>query len=119
MLHAQNAYECMAVVHMLKKIEQPCNVKINFQSCKLKVLQISELADTLGDQSKIVQVKGLDLSDNRLNNAVIANFFSRAAAAFGSLEKLFLHSCDIRAEDFSLIIEALTKSSCKSLTQLD
>ena len=119
MLHAQNAYECMAMVHVLEKIEQQCNVDINFQNCKLRASQISKLAGTLGNQSKVFQVKGLDLSDNRLNNTVIADFFRSAASAFGSLEKLFLRSCDIGTEGLSAIVNALAKSSCKGLTQLD
>ena len=119
MLHAQNAYECMAMVHVLEKIEQPSNVEINFQNCKLKARQIPKLASVLGDHSDMVQVKGLDLSNNSLNDAIVANFFSRAASAFGSLEKLFLHSCDIGAKGLSAIIDELATSSCKSLTQLD
>ena len=121
MLHAQNAYECVAMVHMLEKIEQPCNVEINFQNCKLKehCQQIPKLAGVLGDRAKMVNVKGLDLSDNSLSNAIIADFFSRASSAFGSLEKLFLRSCDIGEVGLQAIIDALANSSCESLTQLD
>ena len=85
MLHAQNAYECMAIVHVLEKIEQPSNVEINFQNCKLTARQAPKLASVLGDCSGMIQVKGLDLSDNSLTNAVIADLFSRASSAFGSL----------------------------------
>ena len=116
MLYAQNAYECVAMVHVLEKIDQPCNVEINFQNCKLKA---PKLATVLGNQAKVVQVKGLDLSDNGLSDAIIANFFSRASSAFGSLEKLFLRSCDIGEVGLRAISDALANSSCKSLTQLD
>jgi hypothetical protein len=119
MLHAQNAYECVAMVHVLEKIEQPSNVEINFQNCKLKARQVPKLASVLGDRSKVIQVKGLDLSDNGLSNAVIADFFSRSSSAFGSLEKLFLRSCDIGEVGLRAIIDALANSSCKSLTHLD
>ena len=117
MLHSHNAYECMAMVHVMEKIEQQCTVEINFQNCKLKALQISKLANALGNRS--IQIKGLDLSDNGLNDSIIVDFFSIAAPAFRSLEKLFLRSCGIAAEGFSVIVTALAKSSCKSLTQLD
>ena len=119
MLHARNAYECVAMVHVLEKIDQPSNVEINFQNCKLKAQQIPKLATVLGNQSKMIQVKGLDLSDNGLSDAIIADFFSRASSAFGSLEKLFLRSCDIGEVGLQAIIDALVNSSCKSLTQLD
>ena len=119
MFHSQNAYECMAMVHVLDKIEQPSNVEINFQKCKLKASQISNLASTLGDRSKMIQVKGLDLSDNNLNDTIVADFFSRAALAFSSLEKLFLRGSGIALKGLSAIVNALAKSSCKSLTQLD
>ena len=116
MFLAQNAYECVAMVHVLEKIDQPCNVEINFQNCKLKA---PKLATVLGNQAKMVQVKGLDLSDNGLRDALIADFFSRASSAFGSLEKLFLRSCDIGEVGLQAIIDALANSSCESLTQLD
>ena len=119
MLHSQNAYECMAMVHLLERIEQRSKVEINFQNCKLKASQISKLARTLGDQSKIIQVKGLDLSHNGLNDTIVTDFFSKAAFAFGSLEKLFLRGSCIASKGLSAIVNALTKSSCKSLTQLD
>ena len=34
MFHSQNAYECMAMAHVLDEIEQPSSVEINFQNCK-------------------------------------------------------------------------------------
>ena len=116
MLHAQNAYECVAMVHVLEKIDQPCNVEINFQNCRIKA---PKLATILGNQAKVILVKGLDLSDNGLSDAIIADFFSRASSAFGSLEKLFLRNCDIGEVGLPAIIDALANSSCKSLTQLD
>ena len=119
MLHAQNAYECVAMVHVLEKIEQPSSVEINFKNCKLKARQVPKLAGVLGDRSKVIRVKGLDLSDNGLSDAIIADFFSRASSAFRSLEKLFLRSCDIGEVGFRAIIDAFANSSCKSLIQLD
>ena len=107
------------MVHVLEKIQQPCSVEINFQNCKLTARQIPKLAGVLSDQAKMVNVKGLDLSDNSLSNAIIADFFSRASSAFGSLQKLFLCSCDIGEVGLRAIMDALANSSCKSLTQLD
>ena len=119
MLHSQDAYECMAIVHVLEKIEQPSSVEINFQKCKLKASQISRLASALGNRSKMIQVKGLDLSDNSLNDTIVADFFSRTVSAFRSLEKLFLSSCGIGTKGLNAIMNVLAQSSCKSLAQLD
>ncbi len=119
MLHSDNAYDCMAMIHVLEKVEQQWNVEINFQNCKLKPKHISRLANVIGNQSQIIKVKGLDLSDNGLHETIVSDFFSRAATAFQSLEKLFLRSCGIQAEGLKVIMSALAKSSCKSLTQLD
>ena len=119
MLHSHNAYDCVAMIHVLEKIEQQCIVEINFQNCKLKAMQISKLASALGNHSEMIQVKGLDLSDNSLNNLIVVDFFSRAVPSLRSLEKLFLRSCEIGAESLSAIVNALAKSSCQCLTQLD
>ena len=119
MLHSHNAYDCVAMIHVLEKIEQQCTVEINFQNCKLKAMQISQLASALGNRSTMIQVKGLDLSDNGLNDSIVVDFFSRAVPSLRSLEKLFLRSCGIGAQGLSAIVNALAKSSCQSLTQLD
>ena len=121
MLHSHNAYECVAMVHVLEKIDEQCTVEINFQNCKLKATQISKLANALDkrDRSNVIQVKGLDLSNNSLNDSIAVDFFSKAVPSLRSLEKLFLRSCEIGAEGLSAIVNALAKSSCQSLTQLD
>ena len=121
MLHSRNAYECVAMVHVLEIIDEQCTVEINFQNCKLKAMQISKLANALDkrDQSNVIQVKGLDLSNNSLNDSIAVDFFSRAVPSLRSLEKLFLRSCEIGAEGLSAIVNALAKSSCQSLAQLD
>ena len=119
MLHSDNVYDCMAMIHVLEKVEQKCNVEINFQNCKLKAKHISRLANMLSNQSQTIQVKGLDLSGNGLHDTIVSSFFSTAATAFQHLEKLFLRSCGIQAEGLRAIVSALAKSSCKCLTQLD
>ena len=119
MLHSHNAYDCEAMIHVLEKIDQQCIVEINFQNCKLKAMQIFKLASALGNHSKMIQVKGLDLSDNSLNNSIVVDFFSRAVPSLRSLEKLFLRNCGIGAEGLSAIVNALAKSSCQCLAQLD
>ena len=119
MLHSRNAYDSMAMIYVLEKIEQQCTVEINFQNSKLRAMQVSKLANVLSNQSKWIKVKGLDLSDNGLNDSVVVNFFNRSASTLRSLEKLFLRSCGIGTNGLSAIMKALSKSSCKNLVQLD
>ena len=119
MLHSHNAYECEAMMHLLEKIEQKCTTEINFHNCKLNAVQVSNLATILENRSRFIKVKGLDLSNNNLDDSIVVDFFRRAVFALGSLEKLFLQSCGIRAEGLSVILNALTKSDCKTLLQLD
>ncbi len=118
-LHSHNAYESEAMIHVLEKIQQKCTVEINFQNCKLKSAQVSRLASILDSRSRFTQVKGLDLSNNNLDDSILLNFFRRAVFALGSLEKLFLRSCGIRKEDLGVIVNTLNKSCCKSLIELD
>jgi GTPase SAR1 family protein len=117
-LYSHNAYECEAMIHVLEKIQQKCTVEINFQNCKLK-LHTSRLASILENPSRFIQVKGLDLSNNNLDDSIVLDFFRRAVFALGSLEKLFLRSCGIRAKGLGVIVDSLNKACCKSLIELD
>ena len=118
-LHSHNAYECEAMIHVLETIQQKYTVEINFHNSKLKSAQVSRLASILDNRSRLIQVKGLDLSNNNLDDSIVLDFFRRTVFALGSLEKLFLRSCGIRPESFGMIVNALTKSCCKSLIELD
>ena len=119
LLHCHSAYDCMAIVYVIQNMEEECTVEINFQNCDLKAKQICQLASALDTKSHMIQVKGLDLSNSGLNDSVVVDFFKRAAAAFTSLEKLFLRSCGIGREGLSAILDAMAKSSCRSLVQFD
>ena len=115
-----NVHDCIAMIYVIGSIMQEHKVEINFQDCYLKPEHINSLAIALDDKSNIIQVTGLNLSGNKLNNSIVVNFFGRAATAFKSLRILMLRSCEIGTSfDIQAILSALTESSCQMLTHLD
>ena len=117
--NASNAYECTAMIYVIESIDQEYCVEINFQKCGLNYRHVDKLASALSNESHNIEVKGLDLSDNTLDDSSVANFLCRAAATFRSLEKLFLHSCGIGSKAVSALMNALADSSSQHLRQLD
>ena len=114
-----NCQDCIAMIYVIESIDIHCSVEINFQNCNLKAVEISRLGIALGSVSSNVQVKGLDLSGNELNDSIMVDFFHKAAAALSSLRKLFLRNCRIGTETICAFTEILTESSSQSLVQLD
>ena len=97
-----------------------CKVEINFQDCHLKPELIDSLANALYDKSSILQISGLNLSNNKLNSSLVVDLFDRIAATLKYLKVLILHKCDIGTKlDIEAILSALTRSLCQSLTHLD
>ena len=118
--HSRNMHDCTAMIYVIGTIIQECKVEINFQDCHLKPEHINSLANALGDKSNIVQVRGLNLSSNRLNDSLAVDFFGKAAATLKSLKVLILRNCDISTTiDILAILSALAESSCQTLTHLD
>ena len=118
--HSRNVYDCTSIVYVLQNVTQECKVEINFQDCNLKPEHINHLANALQEKSSIVQVRGLNLSGNKLSNSLAVDFFSKAAAALKSLKILILRKCDIGTTlDIKAILSALTEPSCQTLTRFD
>ena len=118
--YPRNIHDCIAMTYVIQNIVQDCELEINFQDCCLNPEHINSLAKALGDNSSIVQVKGLNLSGNKLINSLAVDFFNRAAAAFKSLRILILRNCEIGTSfDIQAILAALIESSCQTLTHLD
>ena len=118
--HPRNVHDCNAMIYVIGSMTQECKVEINFQDCHLKPEHINSLANALGEKSGIVQVRGLNLSSNKLNNSLVVDFFGKIAATLNSLKVLILRNCDIGTNlDIKAILSALTESSCQTLTHLD
>lgn len=108
------------MTYVIENIMQEYEVEINVQDCCLNPEHINRLAIALGDNSSVVQVRGLNLSGNKLNNSLAVDFFGRAATAFKSMRILILRNCEIGTSfDIQAILSALTMSSCQILTHLD
>ena len=69
--------------------------------------QLRVLADTLASKHGWLQVVTLDLSDNKLTNKCVSDFFCRASAAFQALNTIYLGSNMIEAEGTVSIASAL------------
>ena len=118
--HSRNMLDCTAMIYVIGNITQESKVEINFQDCHLKPEHINSLANALHDKSGILQVRGLNLSSNKLNNSLAVDLFDRIGATLKSLKLLILRNCDIGTNlDIQAILSALAESSCQTLTHLD
>ena len=118
--HSHNVHDCTAMIYVIGSLTQECKVEINFQDCHLQPEHINCLANALYEKSSIVQVRGLNLSSNKLNNSLVVDFFGRISAVLKSLKVLILRNCDIGTNlDIQSILSALTESSCQTLTHFD
>ena len=116
----RNIHDISAMIYVIQNIMQICNVEINFQGCQLKSEHINGLAKALWEKSSIVQVKGLNLSNIKLNHSIAVDFFSKAATTLKFLRILILSNCQIGTTiDVKAILSALQKSSCQTLSHLD
>ena len=118
-MHPHTAHDCATIVHVLSNVQECNSVEINFRNCSLREKQVSELGDTLASKLGKVQVKALNLSNNKLPDKVVSNLFHKASSAFQSLEKIFLRENLIGAGGINAIMVSLAKSPSHTVTQLD
>ena len=116
-----NAYDCDAIMHVMAHVCEACSIAINFRNCQLREKQVQRLGSVLHSKTETIglQVKALDLSNNRLTNKVVSELFSKASASFQSLEKLFLRKNCIGREGITTVMAVLTRSPRHSVVQLD
>ena len=118
--HSHNVYDYTSMVYVLQNVTQSYKVEINFHNCNLKPEHINHLANALHEKSSIVQVRGLNLSGNKLSNSLAVDFFNKTAAALKNLKILILRKCDIGTTlDIKAILSALTESASPTLTHFD
>ena len=123
-VNPRNSQDCNAMIHVIENVDIECSMEICFENCDLKAEKILRLANALSSVSSreseiTVQVKGLDLSGNELDDSVMVDFFHQSAAALSSLRKLFLRNCRIGTKTIHAFTKMLAKSSSQSLVQLD
>jgi GTPase SAR1 family protein len=120
--NARNTHDCIAMIYVIKNVDQQCLVRINFQKCNLRCQHVNELANALCSVGTFnVRVKELDLSDNVLDDSTLADFFHKAASTLQSLEILSLRSCGIERKAVNAFMDVLADfpSESQSLWQLD
>ena len=88
--HPCDAYGFNSMVYVLQNVTQESEVEINFQDCDLRPEHVNHLANVLYEKSSIVEIKGLNLSGNRLSNSLVVDFFTKAAAALKSLSSVIV-----------------------------
>jgi hypothetical protein len=118
-VNPHNSQDCIAMIHVIENIDIQCGVVIDFQNCNLKAEEILRLARALHSVSRNVQVNGLNLSENELDDSVVADFFHTSASALCSLKKLFLRNCGIGIETICAVMTTLAEASSPSLVHLD
>ena len=117
-----NLYDCIAMIYVIENVTQECRVEINFQDCHLAPEHIIRLANALHKNSSLMQVRGLNLSGNKLNNSLVIDFFNKlkVATTLKFLKVLILRKCDIGTiSDIKAILSALMESHCETLTLFD
>ena len=118
--HSHNVYDCTAMIYVIENVSQECEVEINFQDCHLAPKLINRLANALHKNSSLMQVRGLNLSSNNLNNSLAVNFFHNIATSLKFLKVLILRNCDIGTTlDIKAILSALMESHCETMTHFD
>ena len=112
------AYDCAAILYFIAQIEQIISIEINFRNCCLRDEQLSELASTFAYKRGVLQVKGLDLSENKFTDEIVVDLFTKAATSFRFTEKLLLHNCRIGKAGMDVVI-SIIKLESQNLKLLD
>ena len=114
---SRTAHDCSAVLYVIDKMKK-CSegIDIDFSGCHITENQIRALTNSLANKQGKLQVKKLDLSDNKLAYDCVSDLLDRAASAFQSLQKLNLGNIKIEPKHVTTI---LGKPSCQALSNLD
>ena len=94
--HIHNAYNYVAVLHVIAH-SQGC-INVSFSNSSFSDKQVTALADVLASKNGKLQVKLLDLHDNKLTSKGASELIHRASAAFCILESLNLVNNRIGAQ---------------------
>ena len=114
-LNPSTAHEVMAIAYVISiTADLECNgVVIDFGLCGLHDYHIKALTDALASKDGMMQMKYLNLFGNKLTGRGVTDLFSRASAAFQSLECLNLGGNRIRSDGINSALTTLAKSCHK------
>ena len=108
------AHDCAAVLYVVDNMQECSDLCITFRNSGISENQIRTLTDVLASNHGKLQVKKLDLRDNKLTDKSVSDLFYRASAAFQSLSQLYLRGANTNAT----FLEALS-AHCPNLTTID
>ena len=111
-------HDCVAVLHVLSHTSHCRSVRIDLSGCGLSDKLLKRLTDLLFSASGELKVVELHLGNNKLTSNGISDLFTRASAAFSSLEQLSLKNNSIDGDGVNSIVTSLMHTSCKSLIVL-
>ena len=114
---AHTPHDCVAVLHVLSHTSHCHSVRINLGGCLSNKLlkRLTDILSSAGGELKVVE---LYLANNKLTSNGISDLFTRASAAFSSLEQLLLDNNSVNGDGVNSIVTLLMHTSCKSLTRL-
>ena len=115
---AHTPHDCVAVLHVLSHTSHCHSVRIYLSGCGLSDKLLKRLTGLLSSAGGELKVVELDLGDNKSTSNSVSELFTRASAAFSSLEKLSLYNYCIDGDGVNSIVTSLIHTSCKSLTWL-
>ena len=117
-----SAYDCAAIVFVISSIQEKNNIiplRLDFSWSGIGDDSIRALTDTLVSKSGTVKIQMLILNGNKLADKVISDLFSRASAAFDSLQVLEVSNNKIGTETLMSITAPKEKHSFGTLSTLD
>ena len=114
-----SAYDCAAIVYLVSNFQEPTTIMLNFSYSSIGDDSIRSLANTLGDKNGELQIQRISFEGNKLADKTISDLFSRASAAFKSLQVLEVSNNKIRAESLNSIATRMEKLSFTKLLTLD
>ena len=78
------------MLYVISNIRECEDLEINFNRCNLTENQIRMLANVLAEKQGRLQVKGLNISGNKLAEDSIVTLFRKASIAFQALKELVM-----------------------------
>ena len=116
-----SAYDCAAIIFVISSIHEHNNIPLilDFSWSGIGDDSIRVLTDTLVSKNGALKIYVLNLSGNKLADNVLGDLFSRASAAFDSLQVLEISDNKIGTGSLMSIAAPKEKHHFKTLCNLD
>ena len=105
-------HDFAAVIYVIANTPEYTDMEIDFNNCGLCDSHIAAFTDALANKDRKLQVKTLDLSNNKLTDRGVTELFHRASAAFQALESVDLGENRIGGEGINSVLATLANPFC-------